>query len=68
MAEYSPPSCKTKSHWTADFYPEASEILDIMGGKNGSAIAEAMRKLLSSRPYTLIHGDLRCDNIFNPKS
>jgi hypothetical protein len=67
MAEHAPPTVTNRLYFCPEFYPECSELIDILGGPQGPVITEAMRKKLTSRPYTVVHGDLRCDNIFNPK-
>lgn len=66
MAEYAPPTVTNRKDFSG-YYPDCAEILDIMSGDKGGAIFEAMRKTLTTRPYTLVHGDLRCDNVFKPK-
>lgn len=66
MSEYAPPTVTSRNAFGAD-YPDCDEILDVLGGEKGVGIATAMRQRLTSRPYTLVHGDLRCDNVFKPK-
>eukprot|EP00035_Acanthoeca_spectabilis_P027595 m.467164 g.467164 ORF g.467164 m.467164 type:complete len:69 (+) comp25999_c0_seq1:844-1050(+) len=38
-----------------------------MSGDKGGAIFEAMRKTLTTRPYTLVHGDLAVTTSSSPR-
>jgi hypothetical protein len=43
---------------------EVEQLHDLLTGPNCTAIHEAIFDLLSSRPRTLVHGDMRADNLF----
>jgi len=43
---------------------EVEQLHDLLTGPRCAAIHEAIFGLLSSRPRTLIHGDMRADNLF----
>ncbi len=47
-----------------DRYPEMPELCDILTGPKCSALVDYMNAKLDARPKTLVHGDLRADNIF----
>jgi hypothetical protein len=47
--------------------PDAKETFDLLTGPKGDAIIKAMYTKMAGRPRTLIHGDMRPDNIFRSK-
>lgn len=51
-----------------DFYPtERHKTMVRLYKKHGKAIIEEFHKILDSRPFTLVHGDMRADNLFQKK-
>jgi hypothetical protein len=51
-------------------YDEATKLVELLCGPSCELILERIYDVLSSRPKTLLHGDMRADNIFrsNPSS
>jgi hypothetical protein len=48
-----------------DLYPtDDAKKMIALWKKHGAAICDEFHKVLDSRPFTLIHGDLRADNLF----
>jgi hypothetical protein len=47
--------------------PEMAEMVETVTGPKAGGIFKEMYKIFSSRPHTLIHGDLRADNLFRSK-
>ena len=47
-----------------DGYEDVGRISEITAGPTASQLVDHLHEILSSRPRTLIHGDLRADNIF----
>ncbi len=45
-------------------FPEAEKLNALLTGPKCAGIHEAIYDILSSRPKTLLHGDLRADNVF----
>ena len=47
--------------------PELKQTFDLLTGPKGDAIIKAMYTRLAGRPRTLVHGDMRPDNLFRSK-
>lgn len=48
--------------------PAFAELMQTMVGEKGDAIIAEIYRMLATRPSTLIHGDMRSDNLFRSKA